>query len=231
MRGGPSLRDERDRVAICRDGFVARYVFTCESSNEGLMQNLYRKPALLLLLLLPFFSGCALLVATGVATGVGTGVAVSQDRRTSGMFVEDQGIELKSNRRINEIMGSNVHVNVTSFNRNVLLTGEVPSESVKKEIEQSVRVVEHVRSVTNEIAVAPISSFTSRSNDALITSKVKGRFMDGGRFQITHVKVVTEDSVVYLLGIVNADEAQSAVDIARSTNGVRKVVKVFEYMN
>jgi osmotically-inducible protein OsmY len=195
------------------------------------MQNLYRKPALLLLLLLPFFSGCALLVATGVATGVGTGVAVSQDRRTSGMFVEDQGIELKSNRRINEIMGSNVHVNVTSFNRNVLLTGEVPSESVKKEIEQSVRVVEHVRSVTNEIAVAPISSFTSRSNDALITSKVKGRFMDGGRFQITHVKVVTEDSVVYLLGIVNADEAQSAVDIARSTNGVRKVVKVFEYMN
>ena len=195
------------------------------------MQNLYRKPALLLLLLLPFFSGCALLVATGVATGVGTGVAVSQDRRTSGMFVEDQGIELKSNRRINEIMGSNVHVNVTSFNRNVLLTGEVPSESVKKEIEQSVRGVEHVRSVTNEIAVAPISSFTSRSNDALITSKVKGRFMDGGRFQITHVKVVTEDSVVYLLGIVNADEAQSAVDIARSTNGVRKVVKVFEYMN
>ena len=195
------------------------------------MQNLYRKPVLLLLLLLPFFSGCALLVATGVATGVGTGVAVSQDRRTSGMFVEDQGIELKSNRRINEIMGSNVHVNVTSFNRNVLLTGEVPSESVKKEIEQSVRGVEHVRSVTNEIAVAPISSFTSRSNDALITSKVKGRFMDGGRFQITHVKVVTEDSVVYLLGIVNADEARSAVDIARSTNGVRKVVKVFEYMN
>jgi osmotically-inducible protein OsmY len=195
------------------------------------MQNLCRKPALLLLLLLPFFSGCALLVATGVATGVGTGVAVSQDRRTSGMFVEDQGIELKSNRRINEIMGSNVHLNVTSFNRNVLLTGEVPSESVKNEIEQSVRGVEHVRSVTNEIAVAPISSFTSRSNDALITSKVKGRFMDGGRFQITHVKVVTEDSVVYLLGIVNADEARSAVDIARSTNGVRKVVKVFEYMN
>jgi osmotically-inducible protein OsmY len=195
------------------------------------MQNRYRKPALILLLLLPFFSGCALLVATGVATGVGTGVTVSQDRRTGGMFVEDQGIELKSNRRISEKMGNNVHVNVTSFNRNVLLTGEVPSESIKREIEQFVRGVEHVRSVTNEIAAAPVSSFTSRSNDALITSKVKGRFMDGGRFQINHVKVVTEDSVVYLLGIVNADEAQSAVDIARSTNGVRKVVKVFEYMN
>ena len=195
------------------------------------MQNLYWKPVLLLLLLLPFFSGCALLVATGVATGVGTGVAVSQDRRTGGMFVEDQGIELKSNRRISEKTGSNVHVNVTSFNRNVLLTGEVPSEGIKKEIEQLVRAVEHVRSVTNEIAVAPVSSFTSRSNDALITSKVKGRFMDGGRFQINHVKVVSEDSVVYLLGIVSADEAGSAVDIARSTSGVRKVVKVFEYMN
>ncbi|SFH55776.1 Osmotically-inducible protein OsmY, contains BON domain [Nitrosospira sp. Nsp14] len=194
------------------------------------MQNLHRIQVLLVLLLLPFFSGCALLVAAGAAT-VGTGVAVSQDRRTGGMLVEDQNIESKSNRRISEKMGDNAHVNVTSFNRNVLLTGEVSSESVRKEIEQAVKGVEHVRNVVNEIAVAPVSSFTSRSNDALITSKVKGRFMDGGKFQINHVKVITEDSVVYLLGIVNADEAGSAVDIARSTNGVRKVVKVFEYMN
>ena len=194
------------------------------------MQNLHRIQVLLVLLMLPFFSGCALLVAAGVAT-VGTGVAVSQDRRTGGMLVEDQNIESKSNRRISEKMGDNAHVNVTSFNRNVLLTGEVSSESVRKEIEQAVKGVEHVRNVVNEIAVTPVSSFTSRSNDALITSKVKGRFMDGGKFQINHVKVITEDSVVYLLGIVNADEAGSAVDIARSTNGVRKVVKVFEYMN
>jgi osmotically-inducible protein OsmY len=194
------------------------------------MQNLHRIQVLLVLLMLPFFSGCALLVAAGVAT-VGTGVAVSQDRRTGGMLVEDQNIESKSNRRISEKMGDNAHVNVTSFNRNVLLTGEVSSESARKEIEQAVKSVEHVRNVVNEIAVTPVSSFTSRSNDALITSKVKGRFMDGGKFQINHVKVITEDSVVYLLGIVNADEAGSAVDIARSTNGVRKVVKVFEYMN
>jgi osmotically-inducible protein OsmY len=194
------------------------------------MQNLHRIQVLLVLLMLPFFSGCALLVAAGVAT-VGTGVAVSQDRRTGGMLVEDQNIESKSNRRISEKMGDNAHVNVTSFNRNVLLTGEVSSESARKEIEQAVKNVEHVRNVVNEIAVTPVSSFTSRSNDALITSKVKGRFMDGGKFQINHVKVITEDSVVYLLGIVNADEAGSAVDIARSTNGVRKVVKVFEYMN
>ena len=194
------------------------------------MQNLHRIQVLLVLLMLPFFSGCALLVAAGVAT-VGTGVAVSQDRRTGGMLVEDQNIESKSNRRISEKMGDNAHVNVASFNRNVLLTGEVSSESARKEIEQAVKSVEHVRNVVNEIAVTPVSSFTSRSNDALITSKVKGRFMDGGKFQINHVKVITEDSVVYLLGIVNADEAGSAVDIARSTNGVRKVVKVFEYMN
>jgi osmotically-inducible protein OsmY len=194
------------------------------------MHNNLWKQALLALLLVPFFSGCALLVAAGVAT-VGTGVAVSQDRRTGGMLVEDQNIESKSNQRIRDKMGGNLHVNVVSFNRNVLLTGEVPSESARKEIEQIVKDVEHVRNVLNETAVGPVSSFASRSNDALMTSKVKGRFMDGGKFQINHVKVITEDSVVYLLGIVNTDEAGSAVDIARSTKGVRKVVKVFEYMN
>jgi osmotically-inducible protein OsmY len=194
------------------------------------MQNNLWKQALLALLLVPFFSGCALLVAAGVAT-VGTGVAVSQDRRTGGMLVEDQNIESKSNQRIRDKMGGNLHVNVVSFNRNVLLTGEVPSESARKEIEQIVKDVEHVRNVLNETAVGPVSSFASRSNDALMTSKVKGRFMDGGKFQINHVKVITEDSVVYLLGIVNNDEAGSAVDIARSTKGVRKGVKVFEYMN
>ncbi len=144
-------------------------------------------------------------------------------------FCEDEGIEMKGGRRISEKFGSNVHVNVTSFNRNVLLTGEVPSETVKKEIANLVTGVENVRNITNEIAVGEISSFMSRSNDALITSKVKGRFMDAGKFQINHVKVVTENGVVYLLGLVNRQEAQSAVDIASSTSGVNKVVKVFEY--
>lgn len=195
------------------------------------MQNLNRACLLVLLLLVPFLPGCALLVATGVASGVGAGVAVSQDRRTSGMFVEDQAIELKSSRRINEKIGRDVNVSVTSFNRNVLLTGEAPSEAPKKEIEQIVRGIENVRNVTNEIAVTGASSFASRSNDALITSKVKGRFLDSGEFRANHVKVVTEDGVVYLLGLVKAKEAESAVDIARSTGGVRKVVKVFEYLD
>ncbi|WP_090882498.1 BON domain-containing protein [Nitrosovibrio sp. Nv6] len=185
---------------------------------------------LLLVLLFPLLSGCALLVAGGVASGVGAGVAVSQDRRTSGMFVEDEGIEIKSDRRIREKLGGSVNVNITSFNRNVLLTGEAQTEALKREVEKLVRGVENVRGVTNEIAVGGESSFASRSNDALITSKVKARFMDGGKFQVNHVKVVTEDAIVYLLGLVRVNEAESAVDIARSTGGVRKVVKVFEYL-
>lgn len=185
----------------------------------------------LLILLFPFLSGCAVLIAAGVVSGVGTGAAVSQDRRTSGMFVEDEGIEFKSGRQISEKMGGDVNVNVTSFNRNVLLTGEAPTEGLKKEIGKLVAGVENVRKVTNEIAVGDVSSFGSRSNDALLTSKVKARFLDGGGFQVNHVKVVTEDAVVYLLGLVKAKEADSAVDIARSTSGVRKVVKVFEYLD
>jgi osmotically-inducible protein OsmY len=185
----------------------------------------------LLILLFPFISGCAVLVAAGVVSGVGAGAAVSQDRRTSGMFVEDEGIEFKSGRRISEKMGGDVNVNVTSFNRNVLLTGEAPTEGLKKEIGKLVTGVQNVRKVTNEIAIGDVSSFASRSNDALLTSKVKARFLDSGAFQVNHVKVVTEDAVVYLLGLVKVREGDSAVDIARSTSGVRKVVKVFEYLD
>ena len=193
------------------------------------MRSLDGRWLFLLALLFPFLPGCAALIAAGVVSGVGTGVAVSQDRRTGGIFVEDEGIEIKSGRRITEKFGSNIHVNVTSFNRNVLLTGEVPSEKVKKEIGDLVTGVENVRNVTNEIAVAGISSFMSRSNDALITSKVKGRFMDAGKFQVNHVKVVTENGVVFLLGMVSRKEAEGAVEVASTTCGVKKVVKVFEY--
>lgn len=192
------------------------------------MKRFNHKGLLLVVLVAPLVSGCVLLAAAGVA-GVGTGVAMSQDRRTSGVFVEDEAIEMKGGQRISERYGDNVHVNVTSFNRNVLLTGEAPTEAAKVDIANLVKGVEQVRSVVNEITVGPPSTFGSRSNDTLITSKVKGRFMDGGKFQVNHVKVVTENGVVYLLGLVNRDEAASAVQIASSTSGVRKVVKVFEY--
>ena len=186
---------------------------------------------LLLALLLPALSGCEVLVATGIVTGVGTGLAVSEDRRTSGTFVEDEGIEIKSAKLIREKLGANVHVNVTSFNRNVLLTGEAPTGAMKKEVENLVMGISNVRNVTNEITVANVSTLISRSNDMLITTKVKGRFLDGGRFQINHVKVVTENGVVYLLGLVKRQEAESASEIASSTSGVVKVVKVFEYLD
>jgi osmotically-inducible protein OsmY len=186
---------------------------------------------LLLALLLPALSGCEAFVAAGIVTGVGTGLAVSEDRRTSGTFVEDEGIELKSAKHIREKLGANVQVNVTSFNRNVLLTGEAPTEAMKKEVENLVIGISNVRNVTNEISVANASSIISRSNDMLTTTKVKGRFLDSGRFQINHIKVVTENGAVYLLGLVKRQEAESASEIASSTSGVLKVVKVFEYLD
>ena len=186
---------------------------------------------LLLPLLLSTLSGCEVFLIGGIVTGVGTGLAVSEDRRTSGTFVDDEGIEFTSAQLIREKTGANVHVNVTSFNRNALLTGEVPSEPIKKDIEALIKGVKNVRDVTNDIMVTSPASIISRSNDMVTTTKVKGRFLDGGRFQINHVKVVTENGTVYLLGLVKRQEAESASEIASSTSGVRRVVKVFEYLD
>jgi osmotically-inducible protein OsmY len=170
-------------------------------------------------------SGCI-----GVAAvGVGTAVVSSVDRRTTGTQVEDEGIELRVTNRIAERFGDKVHTNVTSYNRNVLLTGEVPDEKAKAEIEKITLGVANARGVTNELQVAGGSSLTSRASDATITGKVKARFLDANKFNVLSIKVVTEASVVYLLGIVTEREAADAVEIARTTGGVRKVVKVFEY--
>jgi osmotically-inducible protein OsmY len=190
--------------------------------------NLKLLAVVFFLLPLPFLSGCALVAATGAAAG--TGVAVSEDRRTAGTMVQDETIEFKSNRRIKEKFGRKVHVEVTSFNQRVLLTGEASSARVN-EIEDIVRAVEGVRDVTNKITVGEVRPLTARSQDALITSKVKARFVNEGIFQANHVKVVTEDGVVYLLGIVDREEAENAVKIAKSTSGVREVVQAFEYLD
>ena len=195
------------------------------------MQNLNLKllAVVFFLLPLPFLAGCALVAATGAAAG--TGVAIAEDRRTAGTMVQDESVELKSNRRIKEKFGRKVHVEVTSFNQDVLLTGEATSATVKNEIEDIVRAVEGVRDVTNEITIGKARPLTARSYDALITSKVKARFVNEGIFQANHVKVVTEDGVVYLLGMVDREEAQNAVNIAKDTGGVRKVVRVFKYLD
>ena len=164
-----------------------------------------------------------------VATGIGTAALMADDRRTAGMIVEDESIENKILLRAEQRFGSTAHVNVTSFNRIVLLTGEAPNAEARAEIERMARSVENVRSVQNEIAVAQPTTLILRSNDSVLTSKVKGRFVDANKFRANHVKVVTENSVVYLMGMVKRQEAQDATDIARTTGGVHRVVRVFEY--
>ena len=173
-------------------------------------------------------SACVPLIVGGAAVG---GALVATDRRTSGAQLEDEGIELRSIGRINENLGSRVHVNVTSYNRQVLLTGEVPSASDKQLVEQIVSRVENVRSVANELAVLGASSLTQRSSDALITGKVKAAMVDTKDLFANAFKVVTERGVVYLMGRVTQREADRATDIARSTGGVQKVVRLLEIIS
>jgi osmotically-inducible protein OsmY len=184
-------------------------------------------------LVLPMLLACALTLqgcVPAAIVGVGAvGALGYEDRRTTGVMVDDEGIELRINNRISERYGDKVHVNVTSFNRGVLLTGEVPDEKAKEEIGKIAATASNVRVVTNEISIGAPSSFSTRANDSAITGKVKARFVDAAKFSAVHVKVVTESSVVYLLGIVTETEANLATEIARTTGGVRKVVRVFDY--
>lgn len=171
-------------------------------------------------------SACAPVVVGAAAEGG----AMAADRRTSGAFVEDEAIEWKGLKQINDALGDKIHVNITSYNRNVLLTGEAIDEASKHKAEGIVKAIENVRTVTNELVIAGVSSLTSRSNDSYLTSKVKTRMLTENKFPVNYVKVVTENSTVYLMGMVTRKEAEDAVEIARGTDGVQKVVKVFEYV-
>lgn len=183
---------------------------------------------LFMLLLLPL--AAALQGCVGVAAvGAGAGVMSAMDRRTTGAQVDDEGIELRATNRIGERFGDRVHVNVTSFNRNALITGEVPDAKAKEEIEKIVAAVPNARAVTNDLQVMPSTTLGNRAHDATITGKVKARFLDANKFNALHVKVVTERSVVYLLGVVTEAEAADAVEITRTTGGVRKVIRMFDY--
>ena len=180
-----------------------------------------------LLGLLPQLQGCLPLVAGGAGA---TALALN-DRRTIGTQTEDKEIDLRGENRIKDRFGDKVHINVASYNRNLLLTGEAPDAATKAEIENIVREIPNVRGVVNEIQIAGVSSYTSRGNDSYLTSKVKARFVDtGGIVSANQVKVVTEANVVYLLGLVTRKEAEAAVEVARTTGGVQKVVRVFEYI-
>ena len=188
----------------------------------------FRALALIALLgLAPQLQGCFPLIAGGAGA---TALALD-DRRSIGTQTEDKEIDVRGESRANDRFGDRVHINVTSFNRNVLLTGEASDAAAKTQIEKIVREIPNVRGVVNEIQVAGVSSYTARGNDSYLTSKVKARFVDnGGNFSVNQVKVVTEGSVVYLMGLVTRKEAEAAVEIARTTGGVQKVVRVFEYI-
>ncbi len=166
-----------------------------------------------------------------VVGGAAAGGAVAADRRTSGIYVEDENIELKAVKYMETTLGDQAHVNVTSYNRNVLLTGEVPDDAAKVNAETFVKSIENVRNITNEIAVGPKTDISSRGNDTFLTSKIKTKFVTENQFPANYVKIVSENSVVYLLGIVTKAEGDAAAAIASNTDGVSKVVKVFEYMN
>jgi len=180
--------------------------------------------ALFILLPVLLLSGCpAAIVGAGALT-----YGVAEDRRTSGTMIDDDNLETRVSRGVRERFGENTHVNVTSFNRSILLTGEVPEDARKAEIEKLAQGAGNVRNITNELQVGAPSSMSARANDSYITTKVKGRLLDSNKVNPIHVKVVTEAGVVYLMGIVTDQEANDAVEVARNTGGVVKVVRIFD---
>jgi osmotically-inducible protein OsmY len=172
-------------------------------------------------------SGCAALLIGGAMVG---GTMMVIDRRTSGTQVEDQAIELKALARVREL-ALPAHVTVTSYNRMVLITGQVPREADRLAVQQTVERIENIRGVFNELAIAEPSSVGSRTNDSILSGKVKASFVDAKDLQAQAAKVVTERGTVYLMGRVTEREANRFADVARSVNGVQKVVKVFEQIS
>ena len=173
-------------------------------------------------------AGCAPLLLGGALVG---GSMMAADRRTSGTQIEDQAIELKARNRIAEAIGDRGNVSVTSYNRTALITGEVRDEADKAAVAQAVSRVENVRAIVNELQIAGAASLTSRSNDAIVTSKVKASFVDARDISANYYKVVTERGVVYLMGRVTEAEATRATELARSVPGVQKVVRLFEILS
>ena len=172
-------------------------------------------------------SACAPMMVGGAVMGT----LMATDRRTSGMQVEDEGIELKGASRIRETLGERGHVNVTSYNRQVLLTGEVSGEQDKQAVEQILSKVENVRSVVNELGILENSTLSQRSSDALVTGKVKASMVDAQDLFANSFKVVTERGTTYLMGRVTQREANRATDLVRSIDGVKKVVRVVEIIS
>ncbi len=199
------------------------------TDSTALLRRLQRPVAIALLgsALAVSLSGCVGLVVGGAVAGT----MAASDRRTFGAQTEDKSIAVKADVRVRNVVGDAGHVNVNSFNRKALITGEVRDEAMKAAVEREVKAIEGVQSVVNELEVAGPASYTSRSNDTLITTKVKASLVDAKDISANSFKVVTERGIVYLMGRVTQHEANKATDIARGVPGVAKVVRVFEYIS
>jgi osmotically-inducible protein OsmY len=183
--------------------------------------------AVLCAALLASLSGCVeMMVGSAVMGAVATA-----DRRTLGAQTEDKAITVKAEFQVPKMVGENGHVNIASFNRKVLLSGEVKDEATKAAVEAEVRKIAGVESVSNELEIAGPASYTSRSSDALITTKVKASLVDMKTVSAVSFKVVTERGNCYLMGIVTQREGNIAADVARGVSGVQRVVKIFEYIS
>lgn len=182
-----------------------------------------------LILFVLLLQGCAAVAVTGIAAGA----AVAADKRTAGTVIEDQSIESKAAHAIHDDkeLSEKVHVNVTSYNTSVLVTGEAPTEEMRRRVIEIVRNIPKVSHVYNEITIAAPSSFMSRSSDALITSKVKTKLLASKEVPGMDTKIVTEKGVVYLLGLLTREQADRATRLARTTGGVQKVVRLFQYVD
>lgn len=172
-------------------------------------------------------TGCFPLIAGGVAGGA----MVIADRRNPGTQAIDRGIQLEAESFLIKKYGDNVHINVSVFNRRVLLTGETRTEDLKSDVARQIRAMKNVTEVFNELTPAPISSLTARANDSFLSTRIKGMFIATEGVPSNSMRVVTEASKVYLMGITTEAEANRAVDIARSVPGVKQVTKLFDLIS
>jgi len=189
------------------------------------MPNAKRLIGAVLIGMVPLLTGC---VPAVLVTGAVAGALSAHDRRSTGVQADDEVSEWKGSNRLPVQYANAAHVNFTAFNRILLVTGEVPDEEARHRIGEIAAKVEGIRQVHNELVVARVSSLSSRSNDAFISSMFKARLFDSSRVSANHIKPLTENGVLFLMGLVNENEARAAVTIARTTDGVREVVNVME---
>lgn len=192
--------------------------------------KIFNKSTASLLSTLVMCLGLASCAAPLMFGGVLGGAMVASDRRSTGIQVEDEGIEQRSATAIRENFGSKEHINITSYNRQVLITGEVSNDTVRRQVESLIGRVENVRAVVNELAIGPASSTGDRASDALLVAKVKASMVDTEDVFANVYKVVGERGTVYLMGRVTQREAKRATDVVRGVSGVKRVVRVFEYI-